>query len=75
MVMTMVTRNANNAVVVPMVVSGGVCIWWEFWSLESGGWFCVGAFYRNLASFIVKMFLHLTYFIKKFYKFCTFSAI
>jgi hypothetical protein len=24
-----------------MVVSGGVCIWRESLSLESGGWFCV----------------------------------
>jgi hypothetical protein len=44
-------------------------------SLESGGRFCVGAFGRNLASVAVKIFSHLIYFIRKFYKFCTFSAI
>jgi hypothetical protein len=30
-------------------------------SLESSGWFCVGAFGRNLASVDVKMFSHLIY--------------
>jgi hypothetical protein len=44
-------------------------------SLESGGQFCVGAFGRNLASVVMKMFSHLIYFAKKFYKFCTFGAI
>jgi hypothetical protein len=44
-------------------------------SLESGGWFCVGAFVKNLASVAAKMFSHLIYFIKKFYKFCTLNAI
>jgi hypothetical protein len=47
---TLVARNANDAMVAPMVGSGGVC------SLESGGRFCVGAFGRNLASVTVKMF-------------------
>jgi hypothetical protein len=38
--------------------------------------FCVSAFGRNLPSVAVKMFSHLIYFFfKKFYKFCTFSAI
>jgi hypothetical protein len=44
-------------------------------SLESSSQFCVGAFGRNLASVTVKMFSHIVYFIKKFYKFCTFNAI
>jgi hypothetical protein len=44
-------------------------------SVESGGRFCVGAFGRNLASVAVKMFSHLNFFIKKFYKLCTFNAI
>jgi hypothetical protein len=44
-------------------------------SLESGGRFCIGAFGRNLASVAVKMSSHLVYFIKKFYKFCSFNAI
>jgi hypothetical protein len=43
--------------------------------LESGGPFCVGAFGRNLASVAVKMFSLLIYFIRTFYKFCTFNAI
>jgi hypothetical protein len=43
--------------------------------VESGGQFCFGAFGWNLASVAMKMFSHLTYFIKKFYKFCTFNAI
>jgi hypothetical protein len=41
----------------------------------SGGRFCVGEFGRNLTSVAVKMFSHLIYFVKKFYKFCTFNAI
>jgi hypothetical protein len=43
--------------------------------LESGGRFCVGAFGRNLTSVAVKMFSHVVYFIKTFYKFCTFNVI
>jgi hypothetical protein len=50
-----VARNANETMVVPMVGSGGVCVWG---SLESGGRFCVGAFVKNLASVAVKMFSH-----------------
>jgi hypothetical protein len=46
-----------------------------FWSLESGGRFCVGAFGRNLASVVVKMFLHLIYIIMTFYKFCILNAV
>jgi hypothetical protein len=42
--------------------------------LESDS-FAFGAFGRNLASVAVKMFSHLIYFIKKFYKFCTFNVI
>jgi hypothetical protein len=52
--------------VAPMVGSGGV------WS---HGRFCVGPFGRNLASDAVKMFSHLIFFIKEFYKLCTFNAI
>jgi hypothetical protein len=56
-------------------------LWWGLTesalgvSLESGSWFCVGAFGRNLASVTVKMFSHSIQFIKIFYKFCTFNAI
>jgi hypothetical protein len=56
-------------------------LWWGLsesvfgGSLESGGWYCVGAFGRNLASVAAKMFLHLIYFIKTFYTFCTLNAI
>jgi hypothetical protein len=45
---------------------GGVCGGMEGKrSLESGGRFCVCAFGMNLASVAVKMFSHLTYFIKE----------
>jgi hypothetical protein len=44
-------------------------------SLESGSWFCVGLFGRNLASVAMKMFSHSIYFIKTLYKSCTFNAI
>jgi hypothetical protein len=27
--MSLVARNTNEAVVVPMVGSGGLCVWWE----------------------------------------------
>jgi hypothetical protein len=69
MVKPLVARNANEATVAPMMGSGGV------WSLALGGRFCFVAFGRNLASVAVKMFSHLIYFIKTFYKFCTFNAI
>jgi hypothetical protein len=51
-------------------------LWWHLWrGLESGGRFCVGKFGRNQASVAVKMFSHLIYFMKNFYKFRTFDAI
>jgi hypothetical protein len=60
-------------------------LWWRLWrgladsifggSLESCGRFCVGTFGGNLASVAVKVFSHLIYIIKKFYKCCTFTAI
>jgi Zn ribbon nucleic-acid-binding protein len=62
-VATLVTRNAKEDMVVPVVGSDGVCA------------SCVGAFRRNLASVGVKMFSNLMYFMKKCYKFCTFYAI
>jgi hypothetical protein len=62
----LVARNADEAMLAPLVGSSG--------SLESDGRFCVGAFGRNLASAVVKMFSHLIYFKKK-YKFCTLNAI
>jgi hypothetical protein len=37
-------------------------------SLESGGQLCVDAFDMNHTSVTVKMFSHLFYFIKKFYR-------
>jgi hypothetical protein len=43
--------------------------------VESGGRFCVGTIWRNVVSVAEKMFSHLIYFIKTFYKFCTFNAI
>jgi hypothetical protein len=60
-------------------------LWWRLWwvladfafgrSVESGSLLYVGAFGRNLASVAVKMFTHKCYFIKRFYKYCTFNAI
>jgi hypothetical protein len=54
------------------------CLWWDLvesafdGSLEYGVRRSVrfGAFDRRMASVAVKMFSHLIYFIKKFYKFC-----
>jgi hypothetical protein len=60
-VATLVARNPNDAVVVPMVGSGGISFGR---SLESGGWFCVGAFGRNLASVVMMFFSHLIHFLK-----------
>jgi hypothetical protein len=40
--------------------------------LQSDSWFCVG---RNLASVAMMIFSHSIYFIKKFYKFCSFNVI
>jgi hypothetical protein len=51
-VATLEARNANEAVVVPMVWPGGVYV---CGSLESGGRFWVDAFGRNLALVSVKM--------------------
>jgi hypothetical protein len=60
-------------------------LWWRLWwgqaelafggSLESGSWFLVGVFGRNLASVAVKMFSNVIYFEKEFCQFCTFNAI
>jgi len=61
-VATMEARNANEAIVAPMVECGGIGVWRESGALESGGRFCVGAFDSNLASDAVKMFSHLIYF-------------
>jgi hypothetical protein len=47
-VATLIARNENEAMVSPVVGSGG--------SLESGCRFCAGVFARNLASVAVKMF-------------------
>jgi hypothetical protein len=42
--------------------------------MKSGGRFCVGAFGRNMATSAVKMSVHSTYFLSKFYKYCTSNA-
>jgi hypothetical protein len=57
-VATLVQKNANEAMVAPMV---GLAESEFGGSLESGGWFCVDAFGRNLTSVTVKMFSHLIY--------------
>jgi hypothetical protein len=53
--------------VAPTVGSGG--------SLESGCRISDGAFERNLPSVAMNTFLHLTYFMTKYYKRCTLNAI
>lgn len=63
----MVTLLARNALVVSVLGFG--------WSLDLDIWFYVGVFGRNVASVTMKRFLHLTYFIKKFYKYHIFSVI
>jgi hypothetical protein len=68
----MEARNANEA---------NFRLWWGLaesafsGSLESGSRFCVGPIGRNVASVTMKIFSHLIYFIKTFYKYCTFNAI
>jgi hypothetical protein len=46
-----------------------------WWSLESGGQFCVCAFGRNLASVTVKMISHLICSIKRICELCTVNVI
>jgi hypothetical protein len=67
MVATLRERTANEAI----AGSEGVC------GLKSGSWFCVCvcAFGRNMTSTGEKMFTHIIYFIKTFYKFSTFNVI
>jgi hypothetical protein len=56
-------------------------LWWGLaesvfgGSLKIGGQFCAGVFCMNLASVTTKMFSHLIYSIKTFYKFCTANVI
>jgi hypothetical protein len=72
MMASVVAGNTNKTMLAPMVGSGGVCIWQKS---ESGSRFCVYAFGRNVASVDMKMFSNLIYFIKEFYKCCTFNAV
>jgi hypothetical protein len=69
MLATLGERNLNEAIVAPMVKSGGICA--RLWSMESGGQFCVG---KNPTSVAVKMFSRLNYFINKYYKCCPFQC-
>lgn len=48
---TLLSRNSNESIVVPVVGSGGVCGW-----PESVGRVCVGEFSRYLVSVAVKTF-------------------
>jgi hypothetical protein len=59
-VVTLIPRNANEAVVVPMVLSGRICVWRESGVKLS---VCVGIFFA------------INFLKKKFYKLFTFSAI
>jgi hypothetical protein len=72
---TLVARNANTAMVAPMVGSGGVCIWREY-----GVWtMAVGFVLVRLAGIWLqspwRCFHVLIYCIKTFHKCCTFNAI
>jgi hypothetical protein len=53
MVATLEERNTNEAILEPMVGSGESAF---KESLETGGRFCIGAFGKNLASVVMKMF-------------------
>jgi hypothetical protein len=57
------------------VRSVGACVCGGGGVTESGGRFCVGAFGRDLVSVVLRMYSHLMYFMKKFYKSCTFNSI
>jgi hypothetical protein len=57
-VTTLVARNTNEAVVAPIMGSGGVCVWRESGIRRS---VCVAAFGRKFASIVVKVFSHLIY--------------
>jgi hypothetical protein len=69
---TVVSVNENEAVVAPIVGSGGVCVWRESGVKRSVLCCCVwqesGFNGREDVS-------HFIYFFKKFYKFCTFNAV
>jgi hypothetical protein len=54
------SKNTNNTM-------GGLAESLFAMGMESDGRVCGGAFGRNLASVVVKMFSHLIYFLKKFY--------
>jgi hypothetical protein len=71
-VATLVARNVNEAIVVPVLGSGGVCAWRESGVRRSGLCLCV---WQESGFSRLKMCSHLIYFINKFYKCCTFNAI
>jgi hypothetical protein len=62
-VWTLVARNANEATVVPVVGSGGVCGWQRPGVWSQAARFFVCAFGRNLASVAVKILSRLSNFI------------
>jgi hypothetical protein len=69
---TLVAIYANEAMAAPMVGYGGVCFWRESGVRRSVLCWCVwqeSGFSRSEDVFIK------IYFIKRFYKFCTFNAI
>jgi hypothetical protein len=71
MLATLISRNANEDMVSPLVVSDGSAFGG---SLESGSRFCLYASDISLAS-ALKMFSHLIFLYKIFYTFCPFHAI
>jgi hypothetical protein len=72
MLATLISRNANEDMVSPLVVSDGYAFGG---SLESGSRFCLYASGISLASIALKMFSHLIFLYKDFYTFCPFYAI
>jgi hypothetical protein len=77
----MLCEKSDILMVVTLAARNEKSLWWDVvesvfgWSMESGGWFYGGTFGRNLASVAIRFLSHLTYFIKNFYKCCTFSVI
>jgi hypothetical protein len=44
----LVARNANEVMVAPMVVSGGVCIWQESGFSRREGFFTLNSLYKEI---------------------------
>lgn len=75
MVATLVAKNASEAMVAPMMGSGGICFWRDsnMWSQDVGLFLC--AFQKSSASAASKIFQHFIYFMKTMCKSDTFNAV